>query len=80
MADPGVQGQLPVRRTIDPPGRVERYPLSRTMSQTAIREFGSMSWVGGRRVTIKAPLFGVLPDGRKHLLALELCAGESFAA
>src|SRR5712691_3778621 len=23
---------------------------------------------------------GVLPDGRKHLLALELCAGESFAA
>jgi len=25
-------------------------------------------------------LVGVLPDGRKHLLALELCAGESFAA
>jgi len=23
---------------------------------------------------------GVLPDGRKHLLALELCAGETFAA
>ena len=23
---------------------------------------------------------GVLPDGRKHLLALDLCAGESFAA
>jgi len=23
---------------------------------------------------------GVLPDGRKHLVALELCAGESFAA
>jgi len=23
---------------------------------------------------------GVLPDGRKHLLALELCGGESFAA
>ncbi len=23
---------------------------------------------------------GVLLDGRKHLLALELCAGESFAA
>src|SRR5712692_10368469 len=25
-------------------------------------------------------VIGVLPDGRKHLLALELCAGESFAA
>ena len=25
-------------------------------------------------------LVGVLPDGRKHLLALELCAGETFAA
>jgi putative transposase len=23
---------------------------------------------------------GVLPDGRKHLIALDLCAGESFAA
>ena len=23
---------------------------------------------------------GVLPDGHKHLLALELCGGESFAA
>jgi transposase-like protein len=25
-------------------------------------------------------IVGVLPDGHKHLLALELCAGESFAA
>jgi len=32
---------------------------------------------------ISAPVLGVigvLPDGCKHLLALELCAGESFAA
>ena len=25
-------------------------------------------------------VIGVLPDGRKHLLALELCGGESFGA
>jgi len=36
---------------------------------------------GGKVVSVPVlGVVGVLPDGRKHLLALELCAGESFAA
>ena len=35
----------------------------------------------GRVVSVPVPgVVGVLPDGHKHLLALELCGGESFAA
>jgi putative transposase len=35
----------------------------------------------GRVVSVPVlGVVGVLPDGHKHLLALELCAGESFAA